>query len=119
MARPDDAAADPRRSGPRFTPLPSHSNAPTPVRASLDHLAQTLGMTDVDSINALFLDWAAIVGAELANRCSPRSLRDRILTIEAVDQQWATELQWMQNLLIERCCDALGPGAVESVRIVR
>jgi predicted nucleic acid-binding Zn ribbon protein len=41
------------------------------------------------------------------------------LTIEASDQQWATELKWMTSLLIERCCDALGLDAVTEVRIIR
>ena len=78
-----------------------------------------MGLTNVDSINALFVDWPEIVGAQLAQHCAPRSLRDQILTIEASDQQWATELKWMTSLLMERCCAALGPDAVIDVRIVR
>lgn len=102
-----------------WTPLPSYSTAPTPLRGALDNLASTLGLTDVDSINALFVDWPEIVGEHLAAHCKPRSLRNKILTIQASDQQWATELKWMTSLLIERCCEALGPDAVESVRITR
>lgn len=78
-----------------------------------------MGLTDVDSINALFVDWPEIVGEHLAEHCKPRSLRNRVLTIEASDQQWATELKWMTSLLIERCCHALGPDSVDSVRITR
>lgn len=87
--------------------------------SALDNLASTLGMTNVDSINALFVDWPEIVGEHLSQHCVPRSLRDQILTIEASDQQWATELKWMTSLLIERCCDALGADAVTDVRIIR
>lgn len=89
------------------------------MRTTLDNLASTLGLTDVDSITALFVDWPEIVGEQLAQHCKPRSLRDRVLTIEASDQQWATELKWMASLLIERCCVALGPGSVAEVRIIR
>lgn len=78
-----------------------------------------MGMTNVDSINALFVDWPEIVGEHLAQHCVPRSLRDQVLTIEATDQQWATELKWMTSLLIERCCVALGDDAVTEVRIIR
>jgi len=102
-----------------WTPLPTHSSAPTPLRSALDNLASTFGMTDVDSINALFVEWPEIVGEHLAEHCKPRSLRDQVLTIEASDQQWATELKWMTSLLMERCCAALGDEAVTSVRIVR
>ena len=76
-------------------------------------------MTDVDAINALFVDWSNIVGEQLGQHCKPRSLRDQVLTIEASDQQWATELKWMTTPLIERCCEALGPDAVTAVRIIR
>lgn len=107
------------RSSRGWTPLPSHNTAPTPLRSALDNLASTLGLTDVDSINALFVDWPDIVGEHLAEHCKPRALRDQVLTIEASDQQWATELKWMTSLLIERCCSALGPDAVNAVRIVR
>ncbi len=102
-----------------WTPLPTHSKAPTPLLNALDNLASTLGLTNVESINALFVDWPEIVGEQLAQHCKPRSLRDRVLTIEASDQQWATELKWMTSLLVERCCDALGADAVTDVRIVR
>ncbi|MDB2391814.1 DUF721 domain-containing protein [Acidimicrobiaceae bacterium] len=102
-----------------WTPLPTYSSAPTPLLSALDNLASTMGLTNVDSINALFVDWPEIVGEQLAQHCAPRSLRDQILTIEASDQQWATELKWMTSLLMERCCVALGPDAVTDVRIVR
>jgi len=90
-----------------------------PLRNALDKLASTLGLTSVDGINALFVEWPEVVGDHLAQHCKPRSLRDQVLTIEASDQQWATELKWMTSLLIERCCAALGEDAVTSVRIVR
>lgn len=89
------------------------------MRDALDTLASTLGMTDVDSINALYVDWPDIVGEHLAQHCRPRSLRNHVLTVEASDQQWAVELQWMTGLLVERCCQALGSDTVRSVRIVR
>lgn len=108
-----------RRGKQGWTPLPTYSSAPTPLLSALDNLASTMGLTNVDSINALFVDWPEIVGEQLAQHCAPRSLRDQILTIEASDQQWATELKWMTSLLMERCCAALGPGAVTDVRIVR
>ena len=78
-----------------------------------------MGLTSVEGINALFVDWPEIVGEQLAVHCKPRTLRDNVLTIEASDHQWATELKWMTSLLIERCCEALGPDAVSSIRIVR
>ena len=108
---------EPKSRRPAWSPLPNRGSPPTPLRAALDNLASTLGLTSVDSVNALFLEWPEIVGPDLAERCKPRRLTDGVLTIEATDRQWATELQWMQNLLIERCCAALGEDAVTDVRI--
>ena len=113
MSKPDER----RPRG--WKPLPTYSKAPTPLRGALDNLASTLGLTDLDSINALFLDWPDIVGADLAQHCVPKSLRNQVLTIEATDHQWATELKWVTNLLIDRCCSALGSNAVTEVRILR
>ena len=111
------AGGEPKKRS--WTPLTTYEPAPTPLRSALDNLASTLGLTDVDSINALFVDWPEIVGEHLAQHCKPRSLRDQVLTIEASDQQWATELKWMKTPLIERCCAALGSDTVTDVRIVR
>lgn len=109
-----------KRKRSRITPLPtSVSPAPTPFRHALDALASTMGLTDVDSINALFVDWPGIVGEQLAQHCKPRALRDHVLTIEASDQQWATELAWMRPIIAERCNEALGDDAVTEVRILR
>ena len=107
----------PRRGA--WRPLPTQNTAPTSLRTSLDKLASTLGLTSVDSVNALFLEWPEIVGSDLANHCKPRRLTDGVLTVQASDPQWATELGWMTTLLVERCCEALGEGAVVRVRITQ
>lgn len=89
------------------------------MRSSLDHLASTLGLSSVDSVNELFLNWVEIVGADVGAHCEPVRLQDACLTVRAADQQWAIELQWMTTLIAERCCTALGPEAVVEVKIVR
>lgn len=120
MNRGDPTAkAKSARRHKRITPLPGASTAPTPMSAALDTLASTLGLTDVDSLNALVVDWPTIVGDHLATHCKPRTLRDQVLTVEASDQQWATELQWMTGLLIERCENVLGENTVKQIRITR
>jgi predicted nucleic acid-binding Zn ribbon protein len=106
-------------AGRPWDPLPSGHRDPTTVKGSLDKLAATLGLTDIASIQALFVDWEEIVGSQLAAHCKPKRLSEGVLTVEASDQQWATELQWMTSLLIERCCEALGDGAVRQVRITQ
>lgn len=101
-----------------WEPLPGRGSVPTPVRDALDHLAATMGMASIESIDRLFLSWAEIVGPDVADHCRPKRLSDEVLTVEAFDQQWATELSWMTELIAERCCAALGEGAVREVRII-
>ena len=107
----------PRRRS--WEPLPTWSAEPTPVRDALDTLASTMGLASVDGINRLFLSWAEIVGDDVAAHCSPKRLSEGVLTVEAIDRQWATELSWMTALIAERCNDALGPDQVETVRITQ
>lgn len=104
------------RRGP-WEPLPGWSPQPTPVRDALDTLAATMGLASVDGINRLFLNWAEIVGEDLARRCTPKRLHDGELVVEAVDREWAVELAWMTGLIADRANAALGEGAVESVRV--
>lgn len=102
-----------------WEPLPNHSKSPVPVRDALDLLASTMGLSSVDGINHLFMAWSDIVGPALSENCSPKRLSDGVLVVEAVDQQWITELSWMTSLLVDRCNETLGDGVVTDVRIVR
>lgn len=106
----------PRRA---WSKLPGAKASPTPLINALDNLASTLGLTSVDAMNALITDWSSIVGDQLAAQCKPITLREGLLTIEARDHQWATELKWMKALIVERSCDALGDEVVRDVRILR
>lgn len=101
-----------------WEPLPG-KRQPTPVSDTLNTLASTLGLGSVAGIDKLFLSWPDVVGEDLATRCSPKRLTDGCLVVAAVDAQWATELSWMTDLIMERCNDALGEPAVSEVKISR
>lgn len=101
-----------------WEPLPG-KRQPTPVGDTLNTLASTLGLGSVAGIDKLFLSWPDVVGEELAGRCTPKRLRDGCLVVEAVDAQWATELSWMTELIVDRCNEALGEVAVTEVKIAR
>ena len=101
-----------------WRPLPGRT-APTHVRQSLDHLAQTLGLGGMDALEQLFMDWPSIVGPDLARHCRPTSLHDGVLAVRATSSEWAVELSWMTELVAERCNEALGDGSVIGVRIIR
>jgi len=96
-------------------PLPDHQRAPKPLSTGLDRVMRSLGLPSVDSLGLLFARWSEIVGDELANLCKPMSLHRGRLVIGAVDHAWATELRWMEKILIDRCAASLGSGVVTTV----
>ena len=62
-------------------------------------------------------NWAGIVGAELATRCQPVSLRDGELTLAAASTAWAMLVNPMRPLLMTRIRAELGPDVVTRIRV--
>lgn len=99
-------------------PLPYDSERPARrVSQNLDRVVRSLGLPKVDAVSALFGQWEQVVGEDIARHCQPASLKEGTLTLMAVDQAWATELGWMESVLVEACEEALGEKLVESVRV--
>jgi len=96
-------------------PLPDKRRAPKPLSAGLDRVVRSLGLPSADSLGQVFGRWSEIVGDELANLCQPVSLHRGRLVINAADHAWATELRWMEKILVDRCAASLGSGVVSSV----
>jgi len=62
--------------------------------------------------------WDRIVGAEVAARCQPVSLRDGELTLAAESTAWATQLRGvLLPTLMSRIRAELGPGVVTRIRV--
>ena len=63
-------------------------------------------------------NWAGVVGAEVAARCQPVSLRDGELTLAAESTAWATQLRGvLLPTLMARIRAELGPGVVTRIRV--
>lgn len=62
-------------------------------------------------------NWAGIVGAELAARCQPVSLRDGELTLAAESTAWAMQVNQMRPVLMTRIRSELGPDVVTRIRV--
>jgi predicted nucleic acid-binding Zn ribbon protein len=61
--------------------------------------------------------WDRIVGAELAARCQPVSLRGGELTLAAESTAWAMQLRGMLPTLMTRIRAELGPDVVTRIRV--
>lgn len=65
----------------------------------------------------VFADWPSLVGAEIATRCRPVSLRDGELRLAAESTAWATQLRLLAASLLSRLVAELGPHVVTRLSI--
>jgi predicted nucleic acid-binding Zn ribbon protein len=62
--------------------------------------------------------WNTLVGPDIADHCTPVSLRDGELTLQAESTAWATQLRTLQRQLLQRLAGAVGPDVVRRIRVV-
>jgi predicted nucleic acid-binding Zn ribbon protein len=62
--------------------------------------------------------WPQLVGAEIADHCTPLSLRDGELVLQAESTAWATQLRTLQRQLLGRLAGAVGRDVVRRIRVV-
>ncbi len=64
----------------------------------------------------LFGRWEQIVGAEVAGRCTPTSLVDGELVVQAESTAWATQIRLLAPQLLARINAELGARSVLRIR---
>ncbi|MBW0104781.1 DUF721 domain-containing protein [Pseudonocardia sp. KRD-291] len=62
--------------------------------------------------------WPQLVGPDVSDHCTPVSLRDGELTLQAESTAWATQLRTLQRQLLTRLAAAVGPNVVRRIRVV-
>ena len=62
--------------------------------------------------------WPQLVGAEIADHCTPLSLRDGELVLQAESTAWASQLRTLQRQLLTRLAAAVGRDVVKRIRVV-
>ncbi|MBW0114245.1 DciA family protein [Pseudonocardia abyssalis] len=62
--------------------------------------------------------WPQLVGADIADHCTPVSLRDGELVLQAESTAWATQLRTLQRQLLVRLAGAVGKDIVRRIRVV-
>ncbi len=106
-----------RRSGGYTGPGPDPRD-PQPFGSLVRRLVADRGWEATAANASVLSNWAGIVGAEVAARCQPVSLRDGELTLAAESTAWATQLRGMLlPTLMARIRAELGPGVVTRIRV--
>jgi len=70
------------------------------------------------ALATLTATWSTVVGEALAAHTRPTKIAGGTLVIAVDDPAWAAQLKWLEQDLVSRCTDALGPGVVTSTRTV-
>lgn len=65
----------------------------------------------------VFADWSELVGADVAGHCSPSTLTEGELHIQAESTAWATQLRLLASTLLARLVAELGPEVVTKLVI--
>jgi len=89
---------------------------PQPLAATLRAWVSSAG-TGADLKKAtLFASWAKIVGPEVADHCSPVSLNEGELVVEAESTAWATQIRMLAPQLLRRINAEVGDRTVIRIR---
>ena len=66
----------------------------------------------------LFTQWAAIVGADIAQHASPVSINENVLTIQTTSTAWATQLTIVQSEILKTIQNNPFGATIESIAII-
>jgi predicted nucleic acid-binding Zn ribbon protein len=100
-----------------WEPLPGTAESMQPVGASLGHLHRTLGLARPDTLRLLDEHWVALVGVQLAPRCSVESVRHGELVVAVDDAALAEHLRWSARDLIAAANAVCGGSVLESLSV--
>ena len=78
---------------------------PVPISRSLDSVMRSLRGTDRIQIGGVFGRWDDAVGATVAAHVRPVRLDHGVLTFEADDPAWATQVKFLTATITERLAE--------------
>lgn len=91
-------------------------NEPVPIAGLIAKLAADLGIEHPIESARLFWDWDNIVGAQVAARCRPTSLKEGVLKVKTSSATWAAECRYLAPEMINRVNKELGKSIVKEIR---
>ncbi len=90
---------------------------PELLGSALDKLVTESGWEQETSMAKLLNSWAQIVGAEIADHCTPAGFDEGTLHLNAESTAWATQLRILQNQILAKISGELGDGVVLKISI--
>jgi predicted nucleic acid-binding Zn ribbon protein len=90
---------------------------PTPLGDALAALGKELGIGSGDAAYQLTRRWSEVAGPDVAEHARPGAVRDGVLTVVVDEAVWATQLRYLEAVIVERAGAVVGPDVVRSVRV--
>jgi len=81
---------------------------PVPITKSLDGIMKSLRGTDRIQIGGVFGRWDDAVGDTVAAHVRPVRLDNGVLTVEADEPAWATQVKFLAGTITTRLADVAG-----------
>ena len=78
---------------------------PVPITTSLDGIMKSLRGTDRIQIGGVFGRWDDAVGANVAAHVRPVRLDNGVLTVEADEPAWATQVKFLAGTITTRLAE--------------
>jgi predicted nucleic acid-binding Zn ribbon protein len=93
---------------------------PVPISTSLDGIMKSLRGTDRVQIGGVFGRWDDAVGDTVAAHVRPVRLDNGVLTVEADEPAWATQVKFLSGTITARLAEVAGVHVERvEVRVVR
>jgi predicted nucleic acid-binding Zn ribbon protein len=81
---------------------------PVPISRSLDSIMKSLRGTDRIQIGGVFGRWDEAVGPTVAAHVRPVRLDQGVLTVEADEPAWATQVKFLSSTITARLAEVAG-----------
>jgi hypothetical protein len=90
---------------------------PVPIADALAAVSAELGLPAGDVLSTLDRRWSEIVGVDVAGHARLVAVRDGVITIAVDSPPWATQLRYLEAVLIERANAVIGRDAVYAITV--
>ena len=90
---------------------------PSELASLLDRVVRGMGAPGTDAIELVFNRWSDVVGGVLATKTRPVSLERATLVLQADDPAVVSHVKWLEQDLLARLAELLGPGRVTAVEV--
>jgi len=91
------------------------SDDPQPLSDALDAVRAEFGFPAGDALATLDARWSDVVGEDVAAHADLLAVRDGVATIAVDSPPWATQLRYLEPVLVERANALAGRETVRAI----